>query len=294
MADLLAWYTARQQRRTGKPAAQGTLRTKASRLRVVMRTAGVTRLSSLSATSLESRANVLALLDTLAARLGPGSMRSTVDALTTLGQYALAMGWCERVALEPSDRPKPAPRKVQSVYSDVDLDLMLQASARDLRWWTFLATLMDTGMRAGEALGLKWEHLRLDQHPPYAELPTTKTVPRLVPLSTRLATEVFTPANREALRFGNGPKRGAFHRDSSVYVFPWSYSVAMRRFQHFCKVLGLPYRGLHGFRHSWATRAIGRGGSIVGVSKVLGHSSVGVTSSYYEHTSALEWSGLVG
>ena len=188
----------------------------------------------------------------------------------------------DHVALEASDRPKPAPRKVQSVCSEADLALMLQASERDLRWWRFIATLTDTGMRSGEVLGLKWEHLRLDQFPPYAELPTTKTVPRLVPMSKRLCRDVFTPANVAALRFAEPPRRGKFHRDPQVYVFLWSYSVASRGFQHFCKVLGLPYRGLHGFRRSWATRTIGAGGSIVGVSKVLGHSSVSVTSAYYE------------
>lgn len=58
--------------------------------------------------------------------------------------------------------------------------------------------------------------------------------------------------------------------------------------------LGLPKElSFHSLRHSFATHALENGQDIYGVSKVMGHSTVQVTSDFYDHTSAVRYRSVV-
>ena len=54
--------------------------------------------------------------------------------------------------------------------------------------------------------------------------------------------------------------------------------------ERFCKAENLPFKGLHSFRHSFATNAITSGNiDIKTVSAILGHSMPSTTLSIYTH-----------
>jgi len=58
-------------------------------------------------------------------------------------------------------------------------------------------------------------------------------------------------------------------------------------------ISGVPYIGLHGLRHTAASFAILQGVPLPEVSRVLGHSSPGVTAAVYAHAIARLGAGLV-
>ena len=53
--------------------------------------------------------------------------------------------------------------------------------------------------------------------------------------------------------------------------------------ERFCKNEGIPFKGLHSFRHSVATQAITNGIDVKTVSAILGHSQTSTTLNIYAH-----------
>lgn len=287
---LNEWVRVTTLRRAGRTTSLRSDRARASRLRTLATLQGVESLEDL-AVSLTDRSAVKALLDRLWAKYAPGSVRGFLDALAVLGRFAVGQGWVLSLAIEGTDRPAAPQRPIQ-VYDPDDVKLLIRvAKQADLRWWAFLCFLADTGRRVGEALDLEWSWLTPGEH---FHLPTTKTgKQQYVPLSARLAREVFTPDNIGALQAQKPKRHETFHRDHRVYVFPWGYSTVHRRLRRDCDRLGIECRGFHNFRHTKATELLGRGVPIQAVAALLGHSNVGTTDRVYNHTTALAFAEYV-
>ena len=64
---------------------------------------------------------------------------------------------------------------------------------------------------------------------------------------------------------------------------PLSPNIPHKWLQNFCKKEGLPFHGLHSFRHFTATQAIANGVDLKRVSKMLGHSQTSTTINIYTH-----------
>jgi integrase len=188
-----------------------------------------------------------------------------------------------------NDRPGPNPRKPIVVYTAEEIETLLRHAAvvHDKRWYLFLATLVDSGRRVGEVLGLEFAWLNATSETPHFHLPTTKNGNQAyVPLSNRLQS-LWTEDMVAWLRENH---RGQFKRDVQLYPFPWTYQVAHRNFRHYCKKVGVESRAFHCFRHTKATEMIARGVPIQAVSALLGHANVGTTDAIYNHTTALTFS----
>ncbi len=199
------WYTSRRLRSTGRAPSPQTLRTKRSRLNQVARTLNATGLENL-ATILQSRQVLDAFLDGLAARVTPGTQRIVIDALADFGRYCAAMGW-PVPPLTANDRPGPNPPKPIVVYTDAEASRRCCCTRRVVqgtRWWLFLETLIGTGRRISEVLGLEFGWLNLTADPPHFHLPTTKNGRQAyVPLNAHLA------APRASRTSGPVPVHGA-------------------------------------------------------------------------------------
>lgn len=221
-----------------------------------------------------------------------------VYALLDYQQYLYAQGLLEehQGTYSGADVPPKNPMPAISVYSESDMERFVTAARGvDIRWWAFMAYLVDTGRRIGETLSLRWDHFRLDDALAYVELPETKTnEPQYVPLTERLAREVFTPEHiawmkQTPLRVGSAPNVG----DYRSQPFPWSYNVARARFERFTERAGLPNKGFHCFRHSVITSRLAAGVPIQAVAALAGHKNVGTTDSRYNHTNALAFARFV-
>lgn len=283
--DFVRAYCARRLRTTGKAPSPETVRGKRIHLNTVAKILGATDQESLS-NLLASRRQVETLLDGLALRMSPGATRTVLYAVADFCRFAEGR-WGHEHALVPSDMPGRNPQPAITVYSAAELERFLAAArGQGLRWWAFLATLADSGRRVSEILGLRWEHLRLDEVPAYFELPTTKNGhPQYAPLTKRLRLEVFTLDHIVKMKAETRP----WNRSPREHPFPWTYSAAKGRFDRFCELTGLPNRGFHNFRHTYATGLLARGVPIQAVAALLGHESVATTDKMYNHTEALSY-----
>lgn len=294
-SGYVRWYSEHLRKTRGRIPSTNTVRTKVVYLRKLARNMDCTG-EQFFGTLLADRARVSVLFDRLTAQVTPGAARNAYYALRSFGDYAKAMGWIAEHVVWESDCPAKNPAPPIVVYSDEEMRRLVDASRGygDIRWWAFVTFLVDTGRRVGETLGLEWTHFRLDQRPPYVELPTTKNGdPQYVPLTRRLAEQVFTPENIDMLRFEARSGARRFGRDPMVHPFPWSYAVARGRWGRFCDRLGIDDRAMHCVRHAVITSRLAAGMPIHAVAALAGHRSVRTTESRYDHTSGLTFAGLI-
>ena len=133
--------------------------------------------------------------------------------------------------------------------------------------------MLDTGCRISEALGL---HVRdVDMDNLLVTLDGKGAKQRIVPISFEL--------RKTLVRF-----RGDTARKLDSLLFPshsqteLSRNNCLRDVKRLCRELGFapPCRTLHSFRHTFATSYLRRGGSLLHLQKVLGHSSLEMTKRY--------------
>lgn len=161
--------------------------------------------------------------------------------------------------------------------------------------WVLLAT---TGMRRGEALGLRWSDVDLDagrvrivqtvlRVRSAVSIGEPKTARGRRPVSLDKATVKVLRAHRrrmleERLLVGEGfDDHGlVFHRPDGSPLKPDAVSSAfVRRTARY----RLPRLTLKGLRHTWATLALERGVHPRVVQERLGHSTIAITLGIYSH-----------
>lgn len=128
---------------------------------------------------------------------------------------------------------------------------LLITSSYDPQLKSLICLLLDTGSRISEALSLQPSDIGdgvLTLHGKGAK-------DRVVPFST--GYEILCP-------------------------FPWKRNWVLRLVKRQCRALGFepPRRTLHAFRHTFATEYIRRNGSILFLSRVLGHTTVTMSQRY--------------
>ena len=170
--------------------------------------------------------------------------------------------------------------------------------------WAFLAT---TGCRRGEALGLRWTDVRLDEasaaiRQQVIPLPKAggvgregRIVPgtkggeaRVIELDRRTVTMLRTwrkAQAKERLAVGvDYDDHGlVFPRPDGRLFHPEALSKTFDRRVRQADFADLPTIRLHDLRHTWATLALEAGVDVAVVSKRLGHSSPVITWQTYQH-----------
>lgn len=158
-----------------------------------------------------------------------------------------------------------------------------RASPRD--WWPLFALLLHTGMRVGEAQGLRVGDLRLKErriliHEQSRSLKTASSV-RVVPITDTLAELLEADSRRHPV--GSGDK---------LFPSPYdSYDAARRVWRRTCLAAGLhnggktpkPSATLHDLRHTFAVMAAHANVPLVRLQKLLGHASPQMTMRYMKH-----------
>lgn len=180
------------------------------------------------------------------------------------------------------------PAKVKKAWSSQELEQLLLASYG--QWSTLWLTMAYAGLRIGEALGLQWPDVDLEngllvirRAATQGNLlaPKTTTSVASIPLLPRLATELSTyrdkwQANPCGLLFSNA-KGGVLRADD----------IRTRKLHPMLKAAGLPISGLHSFRHTTTRilRDLGLGSDFV--RSFMRHGSLRMTEAYM-HTSAAD------
>lgn len=161
-----------------------------------------------------------------------------------------------------------SPQKMIHSFSDSDIKLILGYRPKgfyELRTWTLISFLLDTGCRIDEAL--KLEIVDFDNLTATVTGKGSKS--RVVPISLELRKTLF--------RFKRGHKYFFSARNGSQLM----YRNTFRDIQRLCKKAGVTrHVHPHLFRHCFAVTYIRRGGDIYRLSRILGHTSVSTTQIY--------------
>lgn len=152
--------------------------------------------------------------------------------------------------------------------------------------------LYNCGLRIGELLGLRWSDVDLDgalihikNNLSYYFDYEKNTMLHKFTLPKSLSGVRVVPLNEKAIYFLNILKEfssGALvvHNTNGSPVQPGNY---FRTVQRLCKSCGVNFKGLHSFRHTFATRLVNCGVNVKTVSVLLGHSNIQTTLDLYVH-----------
>ena len=238
------------------------------------------------------------------ARSRPGLDRRTVNYVHTIMHRAFkdAVRW-GRLARNPADAANPPHGGQKSdgihAWDAPTLRAFLDASGRaDDRLHALWVLLATTGMRRGEALGLRWSDLDLDaarlrvvqtiiQTRSKVMIGEPKTAQGRRPIALDKGTVAVMREHRRRMleeRMLVGPDfddQGlVFHQPDGSWLHPDAVSeMFLRRVRRY----GLQRLTLHGLRHTWATLALERGIHPRVVQERFGHSTISITLGMYSH-----------
>jgi len=150
--------------------------------------------------------------------------------------------------------------------------------AQDRELWPYYFLALHTGMRIGELRAMRVKDV--DQIQGHIFVPNAKNhKSRYVYMSPNVSEYMKTLTLAKV---------------SDEKLLPnWSYTFLRGRFQNACRAVGIGNLKIHDMRHTFAQRLLARGESIYLVSKLLGHSSVGVTQEHYGHLAASDMAKVV-
>lgn len=193
----------------------------------------------------------------------------------------------------PSESSVVSHKREIEAYSHYEQDiLMSRLMTLDKDQYAVAILMMELGLRVGEALALTWDDIlwsrrairirstliRMSNEPTtyVQDTPKSKTSKRTIPLSDRCMEVLQRLKDRK-------PFARYVFSSGSGQDLPYSYSSVEFHVRHLCKDLGISYRGLHAFRHTFATNCYERGCDVKILSKLLGHANVAITYNTYIH-----------
>ena len=195
------------------------------------------------------------------------------------------------VELEPENPKRPRPWTVEQCRT------FLARSADD-RLLALYHLLMVTGMRRGEAVGLRWSDLDLDGATVFivqqivevrgrsvVSTPKTRRSRRVVALDVDIVKALCLHgeaqlAERRTWGLHVGPDDLVFSREDGRAFRP---EYVTRHFQALSRTAGLPEIRLHDLRHTNASLSLAAGIDVKVVSERLGHATTAITADLYTH-----------
>jgi site-specific recombinase XerD len=258
------------------------------------------------------RAGVVAVLPSAAAQVGAATVNRKLAAVSAFYAHQarhgaevgdlLAVwktggrgGWKPFLHHVSKDKPYrgravslKAPVKLPRILAVAEMQAILDACTR-LRDRFFFALLHETGIRAGEALGLRHEDIAAAER-------EISIVPRDNANRARAKSGGrVVPAGAELIRLYADYLHREYGGVDSDYVFvnlfaaprgqAWSYPAVYDLVTRLRARTGVDFDP-HWFRHSMATRLLRDGVPAEVVSRLLGHSSVTTTLAIYGHLTA--------
>ena len=204
-------------------------------------------------------------------RLQAGNARSTTNrflaGLKRLFSIAIQEGYAETNPVKAVKFFSEKDRLIERILSADEEARLLEVSSGHLR--PILIMALNTGMRLGEILNLRWREIDLAAKIIRVEGAKSGRL-RFIPINSALFEELVAWKSR------NG---------QSPYVFPNNgtgkpYTLIRRSFLTACKKTEISGFRFHDTRHTFASRLIAKGVDIETVKSLLGHFSIVVTQRY--------------
>ena len=214
-------------------------------------------------------------------------LRSALN--TAVKRRLIPFSPAEHIELAPETPKRPRP------WGVTEARLFLDRVASD-RLGPLYELMLSTGLRRGEAIGLRWQDVDLVSGALFVVqqitevhghavvgAPKTRRGTRVVPIDPRtVATLQRHRSTQDLERTASGP---GWNGDDLVFTkedgSPLRPEYATRHFLSLVTGMGLPRIRLHDLRHTHATLALSAGVDMKIVSDRLGHSQISVTADLY-------------
>lgn len=221
--------------------------------------------------------------------LSPNFVNSIISVVQNSLKTAHLAGYLTEYTANKVKRPKAKEKQVEcfSVKEQKKIEKAAFAAKKD-KYRGFVLCLY-TGLRIGELIALKWSDIDFEKgvlsvtktcydgnvngkHVRIIDSPKTENSRRQIPLSKSLVKLLKDVKKKSKSEFvvANGEKP----------VFLRSYQ---RTFELFLNKNGLPRKGFHSLRHTFATRALECGMDVKSLSEILGHKNATITLNRYVH-----------
>lgn len=249
---------------------------------------------------------------------GKTTIQHHFSTLRNILEYAVYMDYisedpCKK--LKPTDRPKREQKEVDFLAPDEAVRFMTALDSEEEReyweqihgshlgWKCLINTLILTGLRRGELVGLQWGdldtkkmllHIRRnvtidtthkDEQDPAKKIHIGETKGkevRKVPISKYLCDLLTAFKTEQEKKYGAlfMPNAYIFSRPDDVYlpIYPTEPTRLLRKYNKRHK---LPDMSPHDLRHTAASLAIESGASVKEIQGLLGHKDPGVTLKFY-------------
>ena len=229
--------------------------------------------------------------------LDPGYLRLVVSLLRRILRTGVRLGYLNN---NPADLAEPQYRKVKKekgapLTPDEGQQMLSYAKEHKPEWHPFYVIAIHTGLRVGELLAMKWEHIDWDR-PTYTvaenltrdrefEEPKTAESEAPVPLSAAAIDALIQQrAILEARRQWHEPDLRTDLVSANSRGKPNDYaSVMYKVFKPLLKAAVVRDINFHGLRHTCASLLIASGASMKDVQGHLRHSRIEITMNTYAH-----------
>jgi integrase len=230
--------------------------------------------------------------------LSESTVRSAYTILRAVLDTAVRDGALARNPAAVVKRPKVTAK--ESVFLTPEQVRALLDAAKSSRYAPLFSLLVNTGVRRGEALALRWSDIdfedkllrvrgtlaRVDGDLIVTSTKTAKSK-RSIPVSDgtdRLLKDIRKQQVRDQLKAGS-----QWHQSGYVFTTedgqPCDPRNALRALKSAATKTGMTGVGLHTLRHSAATAMLTNGVPLKVVSEILGHASIVITADIYGHVS---------
>lgn len=219
--------------------------------------------------------------------------------------FKFSVDYLKAISFSPCDsiQPKSTGHKKREYYTiDEELELLSRMYQRNtpLQYIVFYMFAMYLGLRNGEILGLEWSDIDLSEKTVYIHqnaqyrnqytgsyVTSTKndSSERCLVLPEELIDVLRQLKDKQDLDKQNA---GTKWVDSNrVICGKFGVPMFVRRpynyLKAFCERESLPFKTIHGFRHSVVTNALHNGVDLATVSSMVGHSNPNTTLRVYTH-----------
>ncbi len=182
------------------------------------------------------------------------------------------------------------PERAAEAYNEAEQAALTKVlSTRFRRGYAAILLMMETGLRVGEALALRWQDIQLSRK----RLNVRNTVVRLankkqsfiqdsVKSESSRRTVPLTPKAVDLLEtlLMDAQSDWVFADEQGERL---SYEALRYQTQCACQAAEVEYRGMHVFRHTFATNCYHKGVDVKILSRLLGHADVNITYNLYIH-----------
>lgn len=222
--------------------------------------------------------------------LSPNFVKTIISVVQNSLKTAHLVGYLPEYTANIIKRPKIVERQVDcfSLAEQKKIETAALSAKKDK--YKGIVLCLYTGLRIGELLALSWKDIDLEKgiltvsktcrdgningkHVRISDTPKTENSRRQIPLSKTILKMLKEMKKKSKCEF--------VIADGEKAVFIRSYQ---RTFELLLKKIGLPHKGIHSLRHTFATRALECGMDVKSLSEILGHKNPTITLNRYAHS----------